>query len=110
LSINPIFQLTFKKLHLILELANTYYTAGITLQHGVISWESNKKSSLSMDWFNHVGANIGNYDTSVFAGTVFRIGNNYSRNFNVKSPLLTQEASMVQLKKRNNNFGWSISS
>ncbi|WP_415398081.1 lipid A deacylase LpxR family protein [Sulfurimonas sp. CS5] len=87
----------------------TQYSVEVMLQYGEISWEYNKKSSFSMDWFNHFGTNLGNFETSVFAGSMFRIGNNYSRSFNVQAPLLQQEASSLQLKKRNNDFGWSIS-
>ena len=87
----------------------THYSVNALLQYGEISWERNRKNSLSMDWFNHFGVELGNFNTNAFFGTVFRIGDNYGRSFNVHSPLLNEEASMVQLNKRNNNFGWSIS-
>ncbi|MFT7003206.1 MAG: lipid A 3-O-deacylase [Sulfurimonas sp.] len=87
----------------------TQYNATVLLQHGEISWEYHKKDSFSMDWFNNFGAQVGNFTTEVFAGTMFRFGDNYSRGFNAHSPLLNEEASMIQPNKRNDKFGWSLS-
>jgi hypothetical protein len=88
----------------------TQYNATLLLQHGEISWEYHKDDSLFMDWFNHFGVQVGNFTTEMFGGTMFRFGDNYSRGFNTHSPILNEEASMIQLKERNENFGWSVSS
>jgi len=87
----------------------TQYTLNIFLQYGTISYEKNLGNSYGVDWFNHVGVDIGNFNTSAIAGTAFRIGKNYTRNFNVHYPFLHEEASLVKLNKLSPEFGWSIS-
>jgi len=87
----------------------TEYIANLLLRHGEISWKLHKKNSLSMDWFNHYGVQLGNFTTDIFAGSMFRIGDNYLENFNIHYPYLREEASLLQLKKKHNGFGWSFS-
>ncbi len=87
----------------------TQYTLNALFRHGEISWKSHKNGSLSMDWFNHYGLQVGNFITDVFAGTMFRIGDNYIENFNVHYPYLREEATLLQLAKKHRGFGWSFS-
>lgn len=87
----------------------TRYIINALFQYGEISWERNYFHGLSMDWFNHFGLNVGNYTTDTYAGTTFRIGKNYKKNFNLHFPYLKEEASLINLEKQNPNFGWSFS-
>jgi len=87
----------------------TRYTVNALFQYGEISWEKNYIHSLSMDWFNHCGLQVGNFATDAFAGTMFRVGKNYKKNFNLHYPYLKEEASLIKLDKNDANFGWSFS-
>jgi lipid A 3-O-deacylase len=86
----------------------TQYTVNLLLQYGEKTWEHQSNNSLSADWFNHFGATIGNFYTSAFAGTAFRIGKNYVQNFNTHYPYLKDEASLLGLDKSHKGFGWSL--
>ncbi|MBL0707860.1 MAG: lipid A deacylase LpxR family protein [Sulfurimonas sp.] len=86
----------------------TQYTLDILFRYGEISWESRTKNGLSMDWFNQLGFQAGNFTTDAFGGTMFRIGDNYIRNFNLHYPYLKEEASMLKLSKDHSGFGWSL--
>ncbi len=77
-------------------------------RHGEITWKS-EANGYDMDWFNHYGTQIGNFTTDLFAGTMFRIGSNYVKNFNVHYPYLREEATLLQLTKKHKGFGWSYS-
>ena len=52
----------------------TQVTANALFRYGEISWQSRSLNNLSMDWFNHFGIQVGNFETNVFGGTMFRIG------------------------------------
>lgn len=86
----------------------TQYTLNALYRHGNVSWHSSG-DALSMDWFNHYGIQLGNSITDVFGGSVFRLGQNYTKNFNVQYPFLKEEASLLQTKEQK-GFGWSLSS
>ena len=77
-------------------------------RHGEITWQSDF-NGFDMDWFNHYGAQIGNFTTDLFSGTMFRIGKNYVKNFNVHYPYLREEATLLQLTTKHKGFGWSYS-
>jgi hypothetical protein len=87
----------------------TEYILNVFLQYGTISYEKNLGDGYGVDWFNHIGVDLGNFNTAAIAGTAFRIGKNYTRNFNVHYPFLHEEASLVKLNKVSPNFGWAIS-
>ncbi len=87
----------------------TEWTLNALYQQGYKSWRRHSDSSLDMDWFNHFGIQLGNYTTDAFAGTMFRIGQNYVENFNVSYPYLKQEAAMLQSYDKHQGFGWSMS-
>lgn len=85
----------------------TKYTVNALFRHGEITWKSNKANSLSMDWFNHAGVEVGNFDIDVFVGTMFRIGDNYVQNFNVHYPYLREEAGLLEVEKKMSWF-WLV--
>jgi hypothetical protein len=87
----------------------TKYNINALYRYGEISWKSNKVGSLSMDWFNHIGFEIGNFNINGFGGTMFRIGDNYIQNFNVHYPYLKEEAGLLEVEKKCHGFGWSLS-
>ena len=86
----------------------TQYTANALFRYGEISWQDNSASNLSMDWFNHFGIQAGNFVTDIFGGSMFRIGNNYVRNFNLHYPYLKEEASLLRLDNKHRGVGWSL--
>lgn len=88
----------------------TKYTLNILYRRGYISWKSNGFDSLSMDWLNHGGFEVGTFAIDAFIGTMFRIGDNYVQNFNVHYPYLKEESGLLELDKRYHGFGWSLSS
>jgi len=77
-------------------------------QYGEISWEKQYKNKLQMDYSNSFGVNLGNYQTSTFIGSTFRIGKNYIQNFNTHYPYLKEEANLVGMKGHK-GFGYSVS-
>ena len=85
----------------------TQVTLNALYRHGEITWKSSQ-NYLEMDWFNHYGIQIGNYISDVFAGSIFRIGKNYRKNFNVHYPSMKEEASLL-LIEQNHGLGWSAS-
>jgi hypothetical protein len=87
----------------------TQYTANALFKYGEISWQDNSINNLSMDWFNHVGFQTGNFITDIFAGSMFRIGDNYVKNFNLHYPALKEEASLLRLDNKHHGLGWSLS-
>lgn len=87
----------------------TKYTVNALYRRGYISWKSNSSDSLSMDWFNHAGLELGTFEIDAFVGTMFRIGDNYAQNFNVHYPYLREEASLLEIDKVCSGFGWSLS-
>ena len=87
----------------------TKYTLNALFRYGEKSWENNSIDDLSMDWFNHFGVQTGNFTTDVFGGSIFRVGNNYVRNFNVHYPYLKEEASLLRLGNKHRGIGWSLS-
>ncbi|MCK9455502.1 MAG: lipid A deacylase LpxR family protein [Sulfurimonas sp.] len=88
----------------------TKYTINTLFRFGEISWEKNNINWLSMDWFNHFGVQAGNFMIDAFGGTMFRIGDNYARSFNLHYPYLKEEASLLRLdKKHEDDLGWSLS-
>lgn len=87
----------------------TKYTLNAFYRYGEISWKLNRVGSLSMDWFNHIGFEAGNFNISTFVGTMFRIGDNYAQNFNVGYPYLKEEAGLLEVTNIQKGFGWSLS-
>jgi lipid A 3-O-deacylase len=87
----------------------TKYTVNVLYRRGYISWKSKSSDSLSMDWFNHAGLQLGTFEIDAFVGTMFRIGDNYIQNFNVHYPYLREEASLLEVDKVCHGFGWSLS-
>lgn len=87
----------------------TRYTANVLMRYGENSWQGHSQSGLDMDWFNHFGFEAGNYSTNAFGGSIFRMGENYMKNFNVHYPYLKEEASLLRLNKEHHGFGWSLS-
>ncbi|MDA3908921.1 MAG: lipid A deacylase LpxR family protein [Sulfurimonas sp.] len=87
----------------------TEYTVNALYRYGETSWKSNKLGKLSMDWFNHFGFSLGTFEIDTFAGTMFRIGDNYVQNFNVHYPYLKEEAGLLEVDKACHGFGWSLS-
>lgn len=88
---------------------NTRFTLNLLLQHGMKSWHGKVGDSLQSDWFNHYGVTLGNFNTSAFAGTAIRIGQNYEQNFNAHYPYLKSEANLLDADSLKNGFGWSTS-
>jgi hypothetical protein len=87
----------------------TEYIFNTLFRHGAISWHVKNLYSLDMDWFNQGGFQVGNFLTDLFAGTIFRVGQNYIKNFNVHYPYLREESSMLSLQNKHKGFGWSFS-
>ena len=87
----------------------TEWIFNVLYQRGYKSWTHHDSNGLSMDWFNHFGIQAGNYTTDAFAGTVFRLGQNYIENFNVAYPYLREEASSLRSYGKHHGFGWSFS-
>ena len=88
---------------------STRYTLNLLAQHGMKSWQGTIGDNLQSDWFNHYGITLGNFNTSVFAGTTLRIGQNYVQNFNAHYPYLKGEANLLDADSLKNGFGWSTS-
>ena len=86
----------------------TQVTANALFRYAEISWQRSSLNTLSMDWFNHFGIQVGNFETNAFAGTMFRVGKNYIRNFNLHYPYLKEEASLLYLDDRHSGIGWSL--
>lgn len=87
----------------------TEWTLNALYRQGYKSWTYHDRNGLSMDWFNHFGLEGGNYKTAAFAGTVFRLGQNYIENFNISYPYLKEEASLLRSYGKHHGFGWSLS-
>ena len=88
---------------------STRVTLNLLLQHGMKSWQGTIGDNLQSDWFNHYGVTLGNFNTSVFAGSAIRIGQNYVQNFNAHYPYLKDEANLLDIDSIKNGFGWSTS-
>lgn len=86
----------------------THYVVNPLFRYGEKSWKKDGVSGMSMDWFNHFGFQAGNFTTDAFAGTMFRFGKNYYKNFNVHYPYLREEASLLHVDKTHKGFGWSV--
>ncbi len=86
----------------------TQVTANALFRYGEISWQRSSLNTLSMDWFNHFGVQVGNFETNAFGGTMFRVGKNYIRNFNLHYPYLKEEASMLCFDDKHSGLGWSL--
>jgi len=87
----------------------TQYTINTLYRHGDITWQRMDPNSVSMDWFNQIGLEVGNFTTDAFVTTIFRVGQNYIRNFNVHYPYLREEAAILKLDDDHKGFGWSFS-
>jgi len=87
----------------------THYTLNFLLQKGVKSWQGSVGDTLKADWLNHYGVTLGNFNTSVFAGSSLRLGHNYVQNFNAHYPYLKSEASLLDADSLKHGFGWSTS-
>ena len=87
----------------------TEYIVNLLIQRGDKTWQKQIKKDLSADWFNNFGFTLGNFKTSAFISSIFRIGHNYDNNFNTHYPYLKEEASLIKIKEHK-GFGWSVSS
>jgi hypothetical protein len=87
----------------------TEYIANAFFRYGEITWQKNNFHTLDMDWFNQGGCQIGNFLSDIFVGTMFRMGQNYIKNFNVHYPYLREEASLLYLENKHQGFGWAFS-
>lgn len=87
----------------------TDWMINLLYREGYKSWTYHDSSSFSMDWINHFGVQAGNFKTGAFAGTVFRVGQNYIENFNISYPYLKEEASSLRSYGKHYGFGWSLS-
>ena len=87
----------------------TQFTLNLLLQHGMKSWQGTLRNDLKSDWFNHYGVTLGNFNTSAFAGSAIRIGENYSQNFNAHYPYLKGQANLLDVDSLKHGFGWSTS-
>ena len=87
----------------------TQWTLNLLYRRGFKTWCHHDSSGLSADWFNHIGFQAGSFITDVFAGTIFRFGQNYAENFNVHYPYLKEEASLLRSCKKHHGIGWSLS-
>jgi len=87
----------------------TDWMVNLLYRKGYKTWRSRSESGLMMDWFNHFGVQLGNFTTDLFAGTMFRFGQNYIENFNLGYPYLREEASSLFSYKKHHGFGWSLS-
>jgi len=87
----------------------TQYIINSTLRYGEITWDKDNFHSFDMDWFNHAGLQLGNFSSNIFAGTMFRVGQNYIKNFNVHYPYMREEASMLKFGEDHKGFGWALS-
>ena len=86
---------------------STRFTLNLLLQHGMKSWQGTVGNNLQSDWFNHYGITLGNFNTSAFAGSAIRIGQNYVQNFNAHYPYLRGEANLLNADSIKHGFGWS---
>lgn len=84
------------------------FMVNLLYHRGYKSWIYHDSSGLSMDWFNHFGFQAGNYWVDAFAGTMFRVGNNYVENFNISFPNLREEATSLRPYKEHHGYGWSF--
>lgn len=87
----------------------TDWMFNVLYRQGYKSWTYHDSSGVSMDWFNNFGLEAGNYRTAAFAGTVFRLGQNYSENFNISYPYMKEEALLLRAYGKHHGFGWSLS-
>ncbi len=87
----------------------TRYVANLLYRYGEISWQRHEAKEWSADWFNHGGFQAGNYIVNAFAGTMFRFGYNYTKNFNLHYPYLKEDAAMLRIDKPHEGFGCSFS-
>jgi hypothetical protein len=87
---------------------STRFMLNLLVQHGMKSWQGNIADDLQADWFNHYGVTAGNFNVSVFAGSVIRIGKNYVQNFNAHYPYLKSTANLLPLDSLKYGFGWSV--
>jgi len=87
----------------------TQYTLNLLFKYGEISWQKNNYNGFDSDWFNQAGIEVGNFSTDVFGSSMFRIGQNYIKNFNAHYPYLKEEASYLEIDKKHKNFGWAVS-
>jgi len=86
----------------------TKWILNTMFRYGKISY-NNQNDTLSSDWFNHYGAGLGNFQNHIFAGSIYRIGQNYQQNFNVHYPYLKEEASLLKTTNNRKGFGWALS-
>ncbi|MEA2099737.1 MAG: lipid A deacylase LpxR family protein [Campylobacterota bacterium] len=87
----------------------TQYILNALFRYGEKSWQEIDADGIKSDWFNHYGIQVGNFTTDAFMGTMFRTGYNYPSNFNLHYPYLKEEASLLQICKKQTGFGWSLS-
>ena len=87
----------------------TYYTLSTLMRYGEISYQKTLGDNFAIDWFNHVGIQVGNFVDNIFWGSTFRIGKNYAKNFNLHYPYLTEQITQFTLNKEHKGFGYSLS-
>jgi len=87
----------------------TDYSINFLYRYGEISWEKRLSEKWHIDWFNHIGFQAGNFLVNGFAGSTFRIGHNYIKNFNLHYPYLREDASMLVITTPTKGFGYAFS-
>lgn len=87
---------------------STTYTLNTLFRYGEISWQDKIWDKFEVDLFNQAGFEVGNFRTNIFASSMFRIGKNYTKNFNTHYPYLREEASLIQVDKKHKGFGYSF--
>lgn len=87
----------------------TLWTVNALYHHGMKSWQHHYGYGLKTDWFNHYGFQAGNFLVDGFAGTMWRIGQNYINNFNVNYPSFREEAALLRVQESHHGVGWSLS-
>jgi len=88
---------------------STYYTYDLLLRYGEISYKKQLPYGATLDWFNHIGTQLGNFVDNIFWGSTLRVGKNYIHNFNLHYPYLKEQISQLSLGKKHSGFGYSLS-
>jgi lipid A 3-O-deacylase len=83
-----------------------YNTLNSTLRTGSIDYK--KDHNFKTDWFNQYGFMLGNYETSLFASSMYRIGQKYPLNFNVHYPYLKEDVSLLQIDENPSLFAFAF--
>lgn len=82
---------------------------GVSYGYGTKTWTDNYDNKLEADWVNAFRCKVGNFYTGISASTIWRFGENYSKNFNSSFPGSMGNSSLLGVPKRNKHLGWSLS-